>query len=295
MKPIRDVPWSSESAMFASFVDYLRPLGFRIYPESCGHDLVLVAPDVMPKLPGPPPMERWPGGPVREVWHPSAAGGRFAWGDIQPGDTIVVEGKLRASNEVLFQALPPCVRGRASRYSDRHDAGDRGAHWYAVLVPGADQVYRTIARAVGVVVVSWRNDARPKNAPPDDDYRHIGARWRLPDRRDAAQFPAALRRSPSVGLPLPSVEVDMPAGLPSPRSVTPWKLDAVRACLLGGERDLTTDDLGKMRRLFVDRGWVVQMGRGKSATFRLGAAEDRPDLAYPEIAAAMRAADEGEA
>ena len=61
--------------MFAAFVAAHRAAGFAIYPECCGHDLVMVAPD--PLLP-----------PTRSY--------SDGWGDLRPGDVVAVEGKLRA-------------------------------------------------------------------------------------------------------------------------------------------------------------------------------------------------------
>ena len=80
--------WRSEAEMFASFVVAVKALGFTCYPESCGHDLVMVAPEVIPPEVSP---------------------------HVRPGDILVVEGKLVGSVEVLAQSMPPHVRHARER------------------------------------------------------------------------------------------------------------------------------------------------------------------------------------
>lgn len=248
--------WPTEAAMFESFVAFLRGRGFRVYPECCGHDLIVRAPEALQ---------------VRD-------NDSIGWGSLRPGDVVAIEGKLRSTVEVLSQALPPHVRYR-------HDVElwpstrppRKSANWYAVLVPGADLAFREIAAAAGVVVLVWPFEAR----------------W-----RGSLVFPSSRRIEPAVSLALPEVEVDLSPGQPSPRSITPWKLRAVRACLVGVARGgvLAADDIGDLQRNFARNGWIVRTGgKGKSATYRLLDRDDRPDLVYPEIAAAIRPTIDGDA
>lgn len=231
---MRDQVWAREVDMFTSYVSFVEGLGFHVYPESCGHDLVLVAPDPVPPY----------------------------CGDLRPGDVIVVEGKLRGSVGVLAQALPPHRCGRTYVGS---------ADWYVVLVPSEPEGFGSVARAAGVVVQTWPHGAR---------------------RQHLANFMGSLRAPGDwKRLALPSVKVaGITPGAPSPRSVTEWKVAAVKLCLLGKERDLSSAEVGKLRRRFVEAGWLAQAGAGKTATFRLLDAANRPDVIYPEIVEAIAAA-----
>ncbi len=242
--------------MFAPFVQAHRDLGFRIYPECCGHDLIMVAPDVLP--------ERRPGAPA---W---ARSGDF--GALQPGDIIAVEGKLRASVEVLRQAMPPEFgHRRHAQLWPMTPKPTRFANWYVVLIPSATTDFREIAFAVGITVVT---------SEPE------GAERRYDDSRPI--YMEALRHRPEVPLELPSVCVELTPGHPAPRRVTDWKLRAVQLCMLGLERDLTAADVGSLARNFINNGWLTRTGMGKTAVYRLVDVASRPDVAYPEIVAALR-------
>ncbi len=230
--------------MFADFVAHAKGLGFAIYPECCGHDLVMVAPELPEELRSP----------------------------LRAGDQIVVEGKLQPSMGLLNQVMPP---------SRRQIPPKRSASWYVALVPDHAWDFAAVARALGVVVMAWP-------PPPVDDGGLAVTRYRR-HRDDGWSWPGCHRQA-SEGLILPDIQVDITPGHPSPRMVTTWKIAAVKICLLGAQRRLTAEDVpAKMRRLFLDRGWVSREGRGKDVVFTLLEAEDRPDLAYPEIARALRA------
>lgn len=110
--------WPSEAAMFADFVGVAKALGFAIYPECCGHDLVMVAPEMPAGLRSP----------------------------LRAGDQVVVEGKLQASLGLLTQAMPPAHRQAPVK---------RSASWYVALVPDHSWEFAAVARALGVVVMAW--------------------------------------------------------------------------------------------------------------------------------------------
>ena len=88
------------------------------------------------------------------------------------------------------------------------------------------------------------------------------------------------------------LDVEMPAGTPSPRPLTPWKLAAVKLCLHGaGGAELTDADFAMplRRRTFLDNGWIRLVRReGRSGVYVLEDRPGRPDLAYQEITAAIR-------
>ena len=189
---------------------------------------------------------------------------------LEVGDLVAVEGKLRANLHLLAQAAP-------------HDRGYRAnlrmaCDFYAVLSPapcGGD--FGDLARMLGIVQIQLSPEAlegrRGWRLPPFlDEHRAFGTRPTLPPR------------------------VQMPAGSPSPRSITPWKVAAVRLCLRGTGAELRSEDFkaddsrGNVRpRTFVERGWMVPDRReGRAYVYRLVDSPTRPDVAYPEVAAALR-------
>lgn len=231
--------WASEAEMFSAFIHQARRLGFVCFPESCGHDLVLQA----------------------------SAGlvDRRETAGLEPGDTVVVEGKLRAGTDVLQQALPP----------RRRVFGSEGpsANWYAVLVPKASSEFIEVAAACGIVVLQLE--------PSENAWRFWG-------------WDENLRSEVLVPLELPP-EVGMLAGLPSPRSITRWKVAAVRLCLEAVEhpnREICGASFrrgGVRQQLFLDRGWArIARREGRGNVYELlDGKEDRPDLKYPEVAEAI--------
>ena len=248
--------WESEAAMLTAFTEIARGMGFRVVPEACGHDLILVAGAEL-KPPG------------RYQHFPDA---------VEPGDVIAVEGKLRGSVEVLRQALPP------HRRTWTNAADVAAADFYAVVIPDYDSDFLDVATGIDVSV--WTM------CPASGSEEH----W--------TRRPAELKRfevrhgSRVVGHPrldVPTLDVEMPAGVPAPRKLTPWKIAAVRLCLLGAQRDLTAADFVGTPvsvRSLEDRRWITRVsGRGKSAVFRLADHPGRPDRVYPEIVAAIAVED----
>ena len=110
---------------------------------------------------------------------------------------VGVQAKLRGSVEVLAQAVhQPSV----------------GPHIRAVLVPYATPSFRFLAKALAIGVLELSPDMR------SDDYQlreRLGRMSRIVPRRT---------------LWIPPYIPDLPAGVPSPRSVTPWKVKAVLLC-----------------------------------------------------------------
>lgn len=239
--------------MFRAFVSEMRACGFRAVPEACGHDLLLVA-----------------GERTRD-----AARGRWSAAlDVEPGDVIAVEGKLRPTAAVLRQALPP------HRRRDSSGRASPAADFYAVLVPEWDADFGEVAAALDVCVAVMGAPTRWSfggERPPEI------LRWAFPDRARVVGHPP---------LPVPDLDVDMDAGRPSPRALTPWKIAAVRLCLLGLSRELTEADFASgpvRKRTFVDRDWIRLVRReGRAGVYALTDRETRPDLAYPEIVDALR-------
>lgn len=261
MRPVKKSVWTSEAAMLCWLRDTLRGFGAEVYGEAAGHDMIVVA-------------------TAKFIDRCTLRGSRGRLvDDMEPGDLIAVEGKLRASFHLLDQALPP---NHPSPWGQRH--GCVGADFYMVCIPEAPEGFIEIAAALGIGVFV---------AEPDRDVLAYGTR--------TVPAPAEIRRchppTRCVGLnrpPLPTLAVEVTPGLPSPMPLTGWKIGAVRLCLLAAERPITREDFrreGIDHRRFVDSRWMVCEGRGKEAVFRLAGPPHpyRPDLIYRDIAAALRA------
>lgn len=189
--------------------------------------------------------------------------------DIEPGDYVAVEGKLHRTVTVLRQATPPHRRRWESTAATAAD-------FYAVVVPVREADFEDVARAMDIHVVSI------EPAIPD--------KYRPHPKVNGFAFSNAHR---VVGYPrpkLPGLDVGLTPGVPSPRSLTPWKIAAVELCML--TRDIVAADFKNSPvspRSFLDRGWLERVsGRGDTAVYRLLPDARRPDAVYPEIVAALR-------
>lgn len=254
----KETPWSSESAMFNEFMRIAKKLGFICYPETCGHDLVMVA------------------GPELKSELSQVRG-------LEPGDVIVVEGKLRASIEVLRQALPPGLRASES---------DSCADFYCVLVPTCDSDFSEVAGACGIVVLALPPAESGERARLKEDEWLIRSSL---SRIWSDQFRQPLGKI--CPMALPPVVVDQEAGAPSPKSLTPWKLAAVQLCL-----DALADENKEIKSfefkrknirtaLWLQRGWLKAVRREskpvRHVVYQLLDEPTRPDLVYPEIVRAL--------
>lgn len=247
-------PFRTEEELCAAFAPVARAAGWDVHSEVNGTDMLLVATATC----STEQLEaRGTGAPGRCV--------------VAPGTQLVVEAKLRGNFDVLVQALPPDPYRR------------NAADFYAALVPTAPSGFRAVASRCGVNTIEaarwdgW-NEKWVLNPQLDFlNYRHV---------RTPGQKPRWV----------PPVLVEAPAGQPSPRSLTPWKLAAVRLCLEFEGRDIHASDFkaaGIDMKRWRDHGWLVNTGRkaGRKATYRLCGPDHtpkRPDMDYPEIAAALQ-------
>lgn len=245
------------------FCDRLRAwaegFGFEVYPEVDGWDLVLVAVE---------------GRPLQE---------HALTFNVKPGEQLGIHAKLRANCDVLVQALP-------------YEHGGRYPHYPFVAAPIAGAAFRTIARRLGVGVIST-DEPGPKtfmgHRLPGDGQprvrewpRHRGLDG--VDRKPLALPPVASRA--------------IVAGAPSPRVLSPWRVKALRFLAFARARgtftvsDLKTFELGKS---WADSwgsavGWAHEVRRGKTVrvrTYRLtDSAERLPDWGYKDVAAELAAA-----
>lgn len=268
MKPPKIPPWGSEAAMLCCFRDMLRGWGALCYGECAGHDMLVVVTDEF--------MDRCDIRGTRGM----------VYDGLEPGDTIAVEGKLRATFKVLNQAMPPDQPGP---WGTPGWSRMVGADFYLCVVPDCPEGFVEVALACGVGVaaltpahektVGYRGGTGTVTVPATI------ARWSLGRRVVGMERPR-----------LPLLDVEVTPGLPSPMPISPWKVGAVSVCILAQSRPLTREDFRAAAvdaRRFVDAGWMRCEGRGVAARWTLTspAPGDRPDLLYKDIAVAVRARD----
>lgn len=227
--------------MCAEFQRIMKDRGWRVFPETSGFDILLVAT-----------------GGAR--WHST-------WDQVMnEGLQVGVEAKLRPNIKVLYQSLP-MRQGQRS-----------GPDFHMVLTPTHSSEFVMVAARLGILVAS---------ITPEMRFR------RERDLRMPPLFPFArcLYEEPCW---VPGVEVEMSAGAASPRTLSPWKLKAVRFCIEAEKRDFVTAsdfaEAGLSASLFVRQRWFVACGKiGRFNRYQLNAAStDAPHRRFPEVAAAIR-------
>jgi hypothetical protein len=169
-----------------------------------------------------------------------------------PGDVVGVQAKMRPSLELLAQAKPNWMAAT-------------GPDFHVLVVPQTSGPFLAVTQALGLSV-----------STPG----HYGWNLSLGKRHHYPKRPW-----------YPAVPVEMEAGVPSPRSVTKWKMTAVRLCLHGVQRGYLTaadfGDFGISIRRWVDQGWIQDTGlkEGKLKKYRV--AERAPHTMYPEVTASV--------
>lgn len=122
-------PFGSERELCEFFSERVTALGWTVFPETAGFDMVLVVGDEA----------------------------RGYAGSVRPGDQVAVEAKQAANIDVLYQAMPP------GRYHN-----GQCADYYAVLVPKATFEFKAVANRLGIIPIEgavW--DYRTSNWVPD--------------------------------------------------------------------------------------------------------------------------------
>lgn len=236
--------FKTESEMCAAFQRQMKACGWRVFPETSGFDILLVAGSTA----------RW-----GATWKKQL---------VEEGLQIGVEAKLRPNIKVLYQSLPM-----------RHGARS-GPDFHMVLTPTHSSEFVAVAGRLGILVASITPEIRFKG---DNDLR-------MPP---LFPFARCLYSEPCW---VPGVEVEMSAGAASPRTISPWKLKAVRFCIEAEKRDFVTAsdfaEAGLSASTFVRQRWFVVCGKiGRYNRYQLNRdAADAPHRRFPEVAAAIRAA-----
>lgn len=171
----------------------------------------------------------------------------------QPGDIVGVQAKLRPSLEVLAQSVPSWL-------------ATKGPDFHAILVPYASSEFIKVASALHVSTIvpssyGWSFDL---------GYRHHY------DKK----------------LWYPEVQIDTPAGVPSPRSVTKWKLTAVKLCLFGLDKGYVTasdfQSFGISNQRWIAEGWIEDTGEREMRMRKYRITNRAPHVMFPEVTAALR-------
>jgi hypothetical protein len=181
------------------------------------------------------------------------------------GVQIGIQAKLRASIDVLSQAL--------------RDERQPGPEVHAVLVPVASYTFLDVAQAARVFV-----------------FQGVLVDERFDFMRVFETAPRWKHKKPTW---VPEVQVITPAGVPAPKSVTPWKMGAVKLCLLARSRGYVTRADLKAFKLhetwWFDRKFGPMLSprehngvrvRGEYVLFNPENPKS-PDLRWPEIVDAL--------
>lgn len=276
-------PWQTETELAAEVKSALEALGWEVHPECHGYDLFAYATEQI------------------------AYGPRCR---VAPGDTLAVEVKLDAGTvcgleSLLLQILPFPPAALACGETYRYWRPERGAHYLAVA--SARIAAETTFNQLGVA--TWmlsRLAAPPHLSPGGFDYYYAEVDERIWTRcsgqvaRDRI-LQLGQRFEPRQVPHRPELVVHVPAGVPSPRTSSAWKVAAVRLMLrLRAGELLTSEDFaeaGVNINRFRQSRWIRDSGQRKGRLYLYTAGDGTnysapPDEQWPEIVEALRAKDE---
>ena len=186
--------------------------------------------------------------------------------NARPGDQVAIQAKMHPNIEVLFQAMPKL-----------HDT--RGPHYHAVLVPAPTYEFKQLAARLGIWVFEATQHA------PKGEVRKRSVKSEL------MNLPITYVHMYEEPLWFPEIEVIVPAGVRSPKSVSPWKMKAVQLCMLCLKKGylLSTDfrEAGMHVQNWVKRKWALpgdKEGRHK----KYYVTDTAPHAMFPEIVEALK-------
>ena len=185
------------------------------------------------------------------------------------GLQLGVEAKLALNLKVIAQALRGLVW-----------SADRGPDFRGIVVPSVPEGVDEILVASGLEVFSpqrsWRRDGEVWTFDRQHHYNSEMFDWNPKERCE-----------------LPDYVPDVPAGVPAPRTLSPWKVGALRVlAMLEVQGYVTRQDVvlckNDPRRWCANDGWLKQMGEGKWGPGRAPRFDlDHPDI-YAQIIADIR-------
>lgn len=178
---------------------------------------------------------------------------------VRPADgfQVGVQAKQQPNVDVLAQTL----------------VGDRakGPDVHAVLVPSCSRAFSDVAGALKVLVIE------ASVLDPERQWR-----WARP-----VKLSDMLEKAPRrVHLPgrcwLPPFVPKLPAGVPGPRQVTPWKIFAAELCAKIRKGEEVSNGSARALRLDVMRLELVP--GSKPRLYRVPSGTRLPDVDFPEVA-----------
>jgi hypothetical protein len=196
--------------------------------------------------------------------------------DIQIG----VQAKLKANIDVLAQVIDGI-----QSYNTHHKNINPSPHLRAVLVPHASIEFYKVASALGIFVI--------EGATLEWNYKTIENYWNKKIDTDLDGYNKNYLIMPKYNCWIPEVEINIPAGVKSPKIITEWKVKAVKLCILLEERGyLTSQDFKDMKvsmGLWVKK-WLLNTKEknGKLFKYVRNARATLPDQLYPEIVEAIK-------
>jgi len=251
----------NEAELCALFAEAARQDGWTVYPEVNDWDLVLVwnNPDGRPKA----ALQRY---------------GRSDLGfAVRQGDIIAIEAKSRATTAALMQAhkrqMPPATTARTRK----------GPDFKAVLVPKAPKGFKYVAGEMELGVFTSHNYEEQKPG---------GRRWKWTDPWRVPIEPAfqlRLTERWAGKMWLPPVVPENDAGVPSPTSLTPWRVKALKICALlrtrGGVTSADFNEIGISITRWRNNGrysWLVDSGERDGNRYIYVLPDELPDD-FPDI------------
>jgi len=257
--------FQTEADLCACFIATLQDIeGWTVYPETAGFDILAV---------------------------------------YKTGHQLGVEAKLKLNSKVADQILP-------EDWDARYDA--QAPDFRAVIVPVLTDASHGIARLLRIVGVQvWapaRDYVRRDNATAWTFQQALGADQRL----KAAAYDEDARRlepkrwkelglselawhdwNPAKRCKLPEIVPHVPAGVPAPVQLTPWKIGALRVMA-----DLEVDGFVTAksvrahgvdpRRFCASDGWLEPLGDGKWGRGKIPPFDQQHPEAYAQILASAR-------
>lgn len=214
------------------------------------------------------------GGTRYEPWTVYPETGGFDLLLVDPhGRQLGVEAKLRLNAKVLVQALP-------SRWSELD-----GPDWRGILVPAANGELADLARLHGLVVFTPYTQGGGFD-PQLYQAESVHDSWH--------DF------NPAKRCDLPPMVPDLPAGVPSPVRLTPWKVGALKVLahieVHGGitAREVRAHGVDP-RRFCASDGWLTSLGGGRWARGSVPAFDQQHPAEYRLLLANLQDKPEAEA
>lgn len=203
------------------------------------------------------------------ICYPETSGWDILMVDAE-GRQTGVEAKLDLNLKVISQAM------KESWYREGPGPDHR-----AVLVPETREGVEPILATCGIHLYV------PQSCAYTTDAGMYGLKWKFD-----AQYhePAMFDWNPSVRCAIPEFMPDVPCGVPSPRTLSPWKVGALRVlALLELKGWVNRDDIrasgNDPRRWCASDGYLMQLGEG-----RWGRKSTTPtfDIHHPTVYAEIR-------